>query len=135
MEPERFATLLRNKRFKKQRKQRLIGAVVCVLLYTAVSVGSLAMAIWAQGKLDDIAPPGYRLILLAASCKSVAYVFAAAMGWAIGWLVTEATKMRLRYVVFELIERVEKLESRTPEPRVIEGDQPQHSVDESLPSG
>jgi len=120
MEPQRFATLLRNKRFQKQRKFRLIGAVVCVLLFAAQSVASLAMAIWIQGKLDDTDISGYHLILLAARYNAFALFFGAAMGWAIVWLVTEATRTRLDYVVFELIDRVETLESQTPESGVIE---------------
>jgi hypothetical protein len=120
MEEERFATLLRKKRFNRQRKSRLIGAVVCVLLFTAQSVGYLAMAIWARGKLEDIDIAGYRLILLATEYKALAYVFAVAMVWAIAWLVNEVTKTRLDYAVFELIERVEKLESLTPETRATD---------------
>jgi hypothetical protein len=120
MEPQTFATLLRNKRFKNQRKFRLIGAVVCVLLFAAQSVASLAMAIWAQGKLDDTDIPGYHLLLLAARYNALALFFGAATAWAIGWLVAEATRTRLDYVVFELIDRVEKVESQTPESRVIE---------------
>jgi len=120
MEPERFATLLRNKRFKKQRKLRLIGAVVCVLLFAAQSVASLAMAMWAQGKIDDTDIPGHQLILLAARYHTFALFFGAAMGRAIVWLVTEATRTRLDYVIFELVDRVERLESQTPERTVIE---------------
>ena len=115
MEQERFATLLRRKRFNRQRKSRLIGAVVCTILFAAQSVGWLAMAIWAEGQLEAIDPPGYRLILMAARWYALALVFGVAMAWAIGWLVPEATRTRPDYAVFELIERVEKLESQIPE--------------------
>lgn len=133
MEKERFATLLRKKRFKKLQKGRLIGAVVCVLLFTAQFVGCLAMAIWAQGQLDDIGTPGYRLLLIAARCTAFALFFGAAMVWAAAWLVTEVTKTRLDYAVFELTERVEKLESQTPETRANDRGQPAHSVEPGPP--
>ena len=135
MEKERVATLLKKKRFNRQRKSRLIGAVVCLVLFTAQSVGCLAMAIWAEGQLEAIDPPGYRLILMAARWYALALVFGVAMAWAIGWLVPEATRTRLDYAVFELIERVEKLESLTGETRATDRGQSHDSLEQGSPTG